>query len=136
MTRHILLLGTGLLLLGPNPAQAQRAPLPRVNPFAIALWADLTSGLGYSASIGRAKIDFTLPPKPGEEDITVTAKRRHWEEAPIPGLLPGETGWSDAAGMHDQSVVPPNHCEGAAYRIIGGQPATSNDLIGFDPSRC
>jgi hypothetical protein len=118
----------------PAPPHKARAAKPAAAPHASGLemvqWFSLTpQGTGLIRSPGKdGSIDMAA--RDDETYITVLAKkkvvdlhadREHDFSAP---------SWSDIAVPRDLPVGPPGSCSSGAYRTIGGQPATGNDLMG------
>jgi hypothetical protein len=115
----------------PRKARAVKpAPAPHETGLEMVQWFSLTpQGAGLIRAPGKdAAIDMTA--RDDETYITVFGKkkvvdlhadREHDFSAP---------SWSDIAVPRDLPVGPPGNCSNGAYRTIGGQPATGNDLMG------
>jgi hypothetical protein len=113
-----------------KPRAAKPAAAPHETGLDMVQWFSLTpQGAGLIRSPGKdGGIDMAA--RDDETYITVLAKkkvvdlhadREHDFSAP---------SWSDIAVPRDLGVEPPGSCSSGAYRTIGGQPATGNDLMG------
>jgi hypothetical protein len=113
-----------------KPRAVKPAAAAHDNGLDLVQWFSLTpQGTGLIRSPAKdGAID--LAARDDETYITVLAKkkvvdlhadREHDFTAP---------SWSDIAVPRDLPVGPPGSCSSGAYRTIGGQPATGNDLMG------